>query len=333
MVTITDIYRLLPTPPPSSFGGVRFAVQSLEGYEAYRIAKDDAAKPALLISTPTTGSHSLVDYSLENLDVLHGVICEITSPEGVRKRNKFSLIRCTSDDTTVQEHFLESLGSIIAAIGMLPTASDISLGVGKLVELFRLMQRHARKSVQGLWAELLVIVESTDPESLGRAWHGSFMDTYDFNAGHQRVEVKSALGHQRLHHFALEQVSPPPGIEVVIVSLLLQRAAAGPSVVDLANEVRGRLSSSPELLVQFDKIVAECLGDQWRAASQMHFDRHSARQSLAIYRGADIPKVDPMLPPNVTDVHFQAELSEVAPVLNSAMMQAGGLFAAVLLGD
>jgi len=330
MPDVVNTFLAIPPPPTTGAGGPRFAVQPIAGYDAYRIAKDTAANPALLITTPSKGSRSLVDYSLENLQIVHGVTCEVSHVDGSKEEGKFSLIRCISDDPTVHDHFLRGLESIIVAIGAHPTATTISLGIGKLVELFRLMHQQSRKSVQGLWAELLLIADATDSEALGRAWHATFMDMYDFNAGSQRVEVKSAAGRHRLHHFALAQVTPPYGTDVIVASVLVERASSGPSVFDLAKEVRARLSGTPELLGRVDQIVAEATGDGWRSAAQTRFDKHAARQSIAFYHVADVPRIETALPAHVSDVHFRADLDSVLEADRMDMAKTNGLFAAVL---
>jgi hypothetical protein len=80
-----------------------------------------------------------------------------------------------------------------------------------------------RKSVQGLWAELFLMARLRDPSALVAAWHSQLGDLYDFSAGSQRIEVKSAIGRIRRHHFTLEQVLPIPRTRVLIASVLVER--------------------------------------------------------------------------------------------------------------
>ena len=58
----------------------------------------------------------------------------------------------------------------------------------------------------------------------------SLEDLYDFNEGNHRIEVKSAQGELRRHHFSLAQLLPPAGTTLAIVSVLVNRAGGGTSI-------------------------------------------------------------------------------------------------------
>ena len=56
------------------------------------------------------------------------------------------------------------------------------------------------------------------------------------------------------------------------------------------------------------QILALSLGRDWRKAGRVAFDTESAADQLQLYDAATVPKVDPSLPPEVTDVQFKSDL-------------------------
>jgi hypothetical protein len=56
------------------------------------------------------------------------------------------------------------------------------------------------------------------------------------------------------------------------------------------------------------------LGNSWRTALAERFDRDFAERSLCFYNATDVPRVQSPLPHEVTDVHFNADLTALAAV-------------------
>jgi len=198
----------------------------------------------------------------------------------------------------------------------------------RIVELFRLMSEPPRKSIQGLWAELFVIWRSVDISLLVQAWHRVPEDLFDFNSGSQRIEVKSAGGRQRVHHFRLEQLQPPAGTEVLVASMLVESSGAGLSLEELADGVRTRLGAKAELIDRFDRIFIASLGSEWRKAMELSFDQERARESLHFHWARDIPSIDPGIPPRISEVRFRVDLEGLPVAALADLRSRGGMFMA-----
>src|SRR5262249_35004628 len=158
----------------------------------------------------------------ENILVLPDTQCVITNDVGSSEQGRFTIIRCTSPDRMLQSYFLRLLDGFLKILGPSPSARDIAAALGRLVELFRALARPASNTIQGLWSELFVIANGNDPIRLAAAWHVSPTDIYDFNAGELRLEVKSSSRRYRQHTFSLNQLKPPDGSNLVIVSLFVE---------------------------------------------------------------------------------------------------------------
>jgi hypothetical protein len=152
---------------------------------------------------------------------------------------------------------------------------------------------------------------------------------HDFVAGRQRVEVKSTIGPHRVHQFRLEQLLPPHGTDVVIASFLLEESGRGLSIAELWDEVSGRHELSLGLRNRLSQILALGLGHDWRKARRVAFDPETALNTLQLYNATVIPKIDPHLPVEVSDVLFKSELTDTPSLSRADVVRRGGLFKAM----
>lgn len=297
--------------------------------ENYRLAKDTNGSPCLLLRQPASAARS-APIRLENLMVSYGVPCVISHADGQREEGTFTIIKCASADTSLFPHFLRILSPIIETLGAEPTAAAIRRAISGLVDLFQSLTIPAKKSVQGLWAELLLMRRARDPRILIAAWHGLPYEHVDFLRGRQRLEVKSSSNRLRTHYFSLVQLTPPDNSRLVVASLFVESVGGGLSLRRLFDETRSLVASDPVLLMQFDAAFYATLGASWNDAMEECFDQELASQSLQFFDSADIPKIDGPISPAVSDIHFVSDMSSSSPLTPEILRSAGGLFASVV---
>ncbi len=267
---------------------------------------------------------------LRHVTVSFGTECRVTRSDGLVEAGRFTLIQCLGDDTVLHGYFLRVAGAMLGAVGDDPAGQDVADAVANLVELFRAMTQPPAKSVQGLWAELLLVAKAGDPVRLTGAWHLLPEERFDFGSADQRIEVKSTALRSRRHHFGLEQLRPNQPADVLVASLYVERAETGASVCELANLVRTRMAAHPDMVLHVDRVIGLTLGSDWRQGLEDRFDTQLAEKSLAFYRATDIPCIPGPLPPSVSDVRFMADLTDVPPVSSEWCRAEGGLFRSVL---
>lgn len=312
--------------PSASQGAARFSGAPIASYETHRIAIDGMGCPVLLIAARDSNApSSKPPIVLAHLAIQEGATCRIGHPDGSMEEGRFTVARCTSADPQIHEDFLRIGGMVIAWLGLQPTEVEVRSAMARLIELFRGILLPPTKTVVGLWGELFLIARSSHPDVLVRAWHVRPEDRYDFNAGVDRLEVKIAFGRSRVHHFSLEQVVPVPGMEVAVASMLTERAAGGPSLADLVARIQALVSPDPELQLRVEEVPAELLGNHWREARGTRFDEQLARASLMFYDAAVIPKPNPDVPAEVSEVRFRADLSRVIALDVTAEATSGGI--------
>jgi hypothetical protein len=313
--------------PVDTTSDLRFSAAPVQESPRHRIAIDRHGLPALLIGVidADVAGPPLV---LEHIRMQQGVDCRVTEPDGSTESRRLTIIRCTDDDAVTREYFLRVGGTVLEAIGDAPTSEVVNRTIERLVELFRALAVPPRKSVIGFWAELFVIAYSHDPAVLVRAWHKSPDERFDFGLGDERLEVKAASGRVRRHHFALEQLLPIRGVDVLIASLLIERSSAGPSVRELVESIRAEVASDASRVLHVDTVVGLTLGSAWRAAMDERFDGKAASANLAFFRPDVIPTPPGTMPPGVTEVRFVSDLSSCPPVSADAQWSRSGLLAA-----
>ena len=331
MEGLISLFDTLPNPLKNSdriavFSGIRVPNTS-----SWHLCKDSKGYPLLLISIANSPSERIpADLVLENLRVEHNIECQISSRDGSRIGGRFSIIRCLSNERALHEYFLLTMNAIISSLPTKPDISSLSKAVENLTELFHLLLKAPTRPLQGLWAELFLIIQSANPTFMIKAWHIDADERFDFSFGDQRIEVKSSSNRNRQHHFSFEQAYPPEGTKVLIVSIFLERSTNGLALGELWDKARDIAVQDPESLIKIEKICLEALGNTWLSARAKCFDQFLATHSLKFYFTDDIPRISPELPEGVSEIRFRSNL-DLAPQADIHLSNSDVLFD-ILLG-
>ena len=321
---LVTLFSSLPLPA-SDVGLGRFCAVPIPGYSSCALGKDINGNPALLIHAAARSSMHASPHVLEHLSLIHLVNCRVQIRDRPEEDQVLSIIRCTDADPTLQAYFLRSIYPIAAALPESPTHQQVSIAIDRLVDLFRQLTQSPRKTIAGLWAELLLIARASNPHELIQAWHAIPEEPFDFFAGTSRIEVKAASGPIRLHHFSLDQLHPPADVRVLVASFMLRIADGGASVNDLVDTIRARVRD-PNLLIQLDSGIAQTLGHHWRSARDNRFDLQAATQSLRFFDAARVPSVATPVPSEVTAVHFRVDLTHHQELAIERLAESSRLF-------
>ncbi|MCC6387402.1 MAG: PD-(D/E)XK motif protein [Dehalococcoidia bacterium] len=318
-------FRSLPLPSSAEDA---FTVVPFLDRPAISLGKDREGRPAFLIAA-TQGASAAARLRLRHVEAAPNQACVVVRRDGTQLDQRLSIVRCLGGDDRLHSYFLRVVGGIVGRLATNPSGADIQAAITQVAELFHALTIEGARSVQGLWAELFVIATARDPATLVEAWHEDPLDIFDFALGSQRAEVKSVARLPRHHHFAFEQLDPPPTVSAIIVSLTAAMAAAGRTIAELVDEISGALSTSPGLVTKLNRIVALSLGSDWAEASTARFDHTSARRDLAFFFADAVPRLSAPLPRGVSDVRFVSDLSSCSHVPDQELIAAGGLFAAL----
>lgn len=194
--------------------------------------------------------------------------------------------------------------------------------ITRISELFQAVQRPQRRSTIGLWGELLVIAHSSDVNAAVEAWHSTPLDLFDFAGAGQRVEVKTSLGHHRMHYFSFEQANPPGAIRAFVVSVLTTSSVAGVSIAQLVDRITSTIHHIHR--TRFQSVAMESLGDGWASGSKAKFDEEYAIANVRWFDIENIPKIYEQ-PQGVSDTKFKSDLESVAFLSHPQIRSVGGL--------
>ena len=272
----------------------------------HRLARYPSGEAAIFIAVDQNINHP--PSETEHLTISHGVGAEVTQEDSlISSQSHFSIIKCKSIDFIPT--FLNVANFFVDDIGTYSTPKQVVDKVQHLAELFKALQSPPKKSIQGLWAELLVIYCSEKCSTLVEAWRGNTDERYDFSLNEERLEVKSTDSQIRSHYFSLLQIRPNSAIKVVIASLFVKAAANGVSLRELKERIFSKLGDDHTLCFKVDTVVFDTLGSGYEVGLSTKYDLDEAISSLAFYASEEIPSVPTLLPDSITEVRFKSDLT------------------------
>lgn len=306
---LREVFEALRRPPMSSTAEA-YSVAEVPGVSGVYVGLDRDARPALLVQCKRSDSGRPAPVVMRAVEVRHDVACLLALGDGAPDSRHLTLIRCVASDRALQSYFVDLLDGLVLLIPPMPARGDIASVVLRICELFASLEEPPARDTRALWAELFVIASAADPAEAVRWWRMDPAETYDFSFGRKRLEVKSFAREPRGHHFGLDQLRPPDGVDVVVISMCVRASAGGLSLRDLVARVRP--ASSPELAVKIDRVVAKSLGAATPSAMDERFDAEVAIASWRCFTSAEIPCVRTPVPVGVTDVRFRVAMDRLA---------------------
>lgn len=262
-----------------------------------------------------SSSDRVSDINLRLFKVSFNRQCAITdSNTGADIQDTFSIIQLSSVNPDFQKYFLEVVYLLLCRIEDRPTVNTLKAEVSKLISLFTSVTAISKEVVRGLWAELLLIKQSSNPSYLIRSWHVTPADKFDFNNSVDKIEVKSTNGTKREHTFALEQLNPNKGSKLLIASMFVSQSGVGKSIFNIIDEISANILDV-DVLFKLREETTQTVGSHIEEVSNMFFDEKVSLDSLLFFDHNDIPAIQGRdIPPEVSGVHFRSDLSNISPV-------------------
>lgn len=327
-MNLIDIYDSLSIPDEG--GGKVFNAQPIPEYPDCRIAIDYMGNPVLLLSVQNPVRNiSSKNFRLKHLQLAQNLECKIIE-KGKARFQTFTVLTFTNADRPLQEYFLRVSESLIKVFHERPTQEKVVEAINRFIEVFRLLGDIPRNTVHGLWGELFLIESSTDPKILLNYWHNLPEEKFDFNAGVEKLEVKSNGNFERIHTFSTEQLNPPLDSQALIASVFIRPSTLGQSIQQLVDSISNKISEEVDLVNKLLCIVSQSLGNSLEQSIQIRFDYQIAKDSLQFYRHQDIHKIEKLfIPSEVSEVRYKSDLSALQPVALLDLPNRGTLFNAI----
>ncbi len=282
--------------------------------------------PVVLISSKFDQTHlSQKNIKLKYIELTHNLECKV-SENGKSKIDNYAVIIFKSNEENLQNYFLGIATSLLNSLSKKPTQKEVFETFRNFVEIFRSLAETPTKTIQGLWAELLLIEQSKNPETLINYWHIIPEEKFDFNADSEKIEVKSSSNLERVHIFTAEQLNPANDSQVIIASIFTKQVSNGLNVLNLLDKIDNRITDN-ELKEKVYRIVSKTLGNTFEQTTKIKYDYDLAKNSLRFYRHQDISKVERInIPQRVLEVKFKSDLTNINPVDITKLLTQGQLF-------
>jgi len=299
---------------PQTENSKLFNATALNDFPFAKIGVNYFGFPVILISSKFDQTHlSQKNIKLKYIELTHNLECKV-SENGKSKIDNYSVIIFKSNEETLQNYFLGIAQSLLNSLSKKPTQKEVFETFKNFIEIFRSLTEIPTKTIQGLWAELMLIEQSKNPETLINYWHNIPEEKFDFNADSQKIEVKSSSNLERVHIFTAEQLNPPNDSQVLIASIFTKQVSNGINVLDLLDKIDNRIKEI-ELKEKIYRIVSRTLGNTFEQTTKIKYDYDLAKNSLRFYKHQDISKVERInIPERVSEVKFKSDLTKINPI-------------------
>lgn len=176
-----------------------------------------------------------------------------------------------------------------------------------LVNLFAQQGKSSEKELQGLYAELYVIYYFLNQGvNLCAFWQKQDKMNFDFSiSASKRIEVKSTIRTERIHHFRHEQLLSDL-YDIVVASLLLRKDDAGLSLFSLIEKVRSAIAQDFRTLLYIDRFVKNIPEDELR---ELRYDESYSAEHIRFFPAACIPKFNEVQPDGVIHAEYDSDLT------------------------
>lgn len=309
MQKIFKIFHDLKNELPRN--GDSFAIATLPTIKNHKLGISLNGQPMFFVKCDEKIKAKSLDTTLEFFSVQFNRHCQLINNKGKIEEGIYTIISLKSDSDYLQEYFLKIVFVLIKNLSEKPLLKDLKIEIEKLINLFSKFSKPAIKTIQGLWAELLIIEQSKNPDYLIKSWRNSTSDKYDFNDGNDKIEVKSTTKSRRIHNFSLEQLMPNTKSKLIVSSILTIETGTGTSIFELVEIIESKLID-PNLIYRINEIVASTLGKDFEKAFDIYFDYKFSVDSVQHYDSVDIPTINiSSVPSNILNVRFDCDLNDV----------------------
>ena len=277
-----------------------FTARELKNFPGIRLARNLDGVAVLI-----PGSTVRAPLELEHLRARFSANCQVNVDGSIREET-LTVVQYIGHNPQLEGLFLDAL-SLLLARKSSPSADSVAAFVSGLCELLEPSDVVGEGVLIGLWGELFVISQSSDPGAAIAAWHRNPAEKFDFAFGNERVEVKTTIG-RRVHDFSLTQIRPLVPLNVTVFSIQTSRGV-GPSIRELTEQI---LEDAPTVEASDNVLttVLKTLGGGDRFALDQKYDGIMASHTMRILSGESIPAFE-SVPAEISNVRLTIDLSNL----------------------
>ena len=230
--------------------------------------------------------------------VVHILICKEKNEEKVLAFIRLTRAFAQTDRDNDQLYLAKLFSSLSALFDKKREISDIEL--------------------QGLFAELYTIIHFREMGCvISQCWQSKSMMKFDFTLTEKkRIEIKSTLKSNRIHHFKHDQLQSEL-YDIRIVSMMLQKSDVGLSLGDLIEKINDIYPTDYPLLMHIESLVSHVDREHLFEAK---YDPGYIKAHLRYYNAVDIPHFNEKTPDGVFNAEYDCALDTAETTSQDAII-------------
>lgn len=323
MIDLFKIFQRLKENNSSDLDTV--LVESIPKSLDHKIGVSKEGLPLFFIATKDTDNNAM-DINLKLIQVAFQKDCELITEEGKISKGVYTIVSLKSTSEDMTKYFVNTVYYLINQLNINPSFAQIKAELNNLVNLFRSISKPPKKTIQGLWTELLFIEQGEDMEYLINSWHQTKNDRYDFNDGFDKIEIKSTGKDERIHRFSLSQLEEVKDALVIIGSTFTLETGKGLCADDLIESIKVKVTDA-SLMLKIYNVVSETMGEDLERIFDVYFDYKFALNSIQYFDVRDLPKISgEAISPAISNVKYDCNLGHIhsleTAAINSQLLKA-----------
>lgn len=231
--------------------------------------------------------------------IMHVLTCKDKEFEKVK-----AFIRLTKafsfDDVGLEQYYLAKLFSSISA-------------------LFDKQRKVSEFETQGLFAELYTILYLKNIGcDIAGYWQSRNRMKFDFSIDvKKRIEIKSTLKAERIHHFRHEQLLSEL-YDIKVVSVMLRKNDCGLSLADVVEQIREKYSNDYALMLHVENTLFHIDDDY---LYNLKYDEIYLKSNLHFYDAKDVPHFNEKTPEGVFNAEYDCNLDMIKELPEEQMIK------------
>lgn len=236
--------------------------------------------------------------------------------DGSEKTMLSNILVCKSQDETEISAFIR-LCTAFAGDNL--NSRSITELFSALTRLFSTKRQSDANVIAGLFGELYTIYYLDSQEiDVSKAWQKKDLMKFDFTISPtKRLEVKTAVGSERKHHFKHEQLYYED-YDIMVVSLMLREANQGISVFDVVDYCRKKYASDYARLNIIESKLSDYSDDELRG---MVYDETYLERNIKFVPASEVPRFREKSPNNLTNAEYDCNLGETIGITMDQLRQ------------
>lgn len=283
-----------------------------EGYLVFRVDNDECffgkdASNNIVFMLESRSQLSPITQSTKSLSFCFNKNCQLIL-DGQKESKIMHILLCKEHDDNKLLAFIR-LTYAFSSQGLGHDQFYLARLFASLSDLFGKNRNVSEMELQGLYAELYTILYLKDKGiDIAHYWQSKNKMKFDFSINSKkRLEIKSTLKPERIHHFKHDQLQSQL-YDIKVVSLQLQKNDYGVSLLDLVERTREVYADNFAFLMRIEAIIGQV---ETSTMEKVKYDKTYTDDRIRFYDAIDIPHFNQVSPEGVFNAEYDCVLDGV----------------------